>query len=188
MKADIPDVEDAIIAVLGGDSDRFSEVVSVYQRIVWQTVLSVIWNRDIVQDVVQNVFVKIYFSLGDYRQGTSFKAWIQTVARNTAINEVRGLCRRKKHLEAFRGLWEEAVGGEGSAAEQFSMEARKEKLAWCREKLPERQRMMINMRYSEGMSLEQIAKVVGRSAEAVKQAIWRIQLALRDCVQKAGEA
>lgn len=187
MQIEDADVEDAIAAVLGGDSDRFSEIVRAYQRVVWQVVLSVIWNRDTVQDVVQNVFVKVYFNLGEYRQGTSFKAWIQTVARNTAINEIRGICRRQKHLETFRGLWEEAAGGECSAAEMSSIEARKERLAGCREKLPERQRIMINMRYSEGMSFDQISKIAGRSAEAVKQAIWRTQLVLRDCVQKAGD-
>jgi RNA polymerase sigma-70 factor (ECF subfamily) len=176
------DVDLAVQRVLGGEIDAYSAVIRLFQGDVWRLVTSLLYDREATQDIVQESFIKAFFQLRRYKPGTSFRAWILTVARNTALNALRSRSRKSKHLDAYRedGLAEVEVQDSGEALD----ESRSLALRECRETLPEHSRALLAMRYAEQLEVETIAARIGRSIEAVRQTFWRIRGALRDCIEK----
>ncbi|HLY68369.1 MAG TPA: sigma-70 family RNA polymerase sigma factor, partial [Puia sp.] len=82
--------------VLKGDQQVFAELVSRYQNYVFTLVLRITENREDAEEVSQDVFVKAYRSLADFRGDSKFSTWLYTIARTSSITFLR-----KKKLETI---------------------------------------------------------------------------------------
>src|SRR5437588_13114317 len=90
------DAEDVRLMQLvsGGDTAAFEMLVERHQRLVIGTVGRMLGNNSDVEDVAQQVFVRVWKSAGRYRPTAKFTTWLLTITRNLVFNEAR---RRKRH-------------------------------------------------------------------------------------------
>lgn len=76
-----------------GDKDSFDVIYYETQTSVYLSIYFIIKNKDIIEDLMQDTYMKVIESIHMYKVGTNFKAWISRIARNIAINEYN---KRKK--------------------------------------------------------------------------------------------
>jgi RNA polymerase sigma-70 factor (ECF subfamily) len=177
-----PEADRIVAEVLAGDTRAFAGLVRLYQQTVWRIVAALLRDRDATEGLVQQVFVDAYFHLDQYAPGTDFGAWIRTIARNALRKELRTAAREDRRLATYRRRLAERLRAEGAGARDDSA-AYVAALRGCRQTLPPRDAELVNMRYENGMSFEEIAKAQGQTPEAVQRMISRIRFRLRECIQ-----
>jgi len=79
---------------------RFEEIVDQYQDYVYSLCLGMVRDSHVAADITQDVFIKIYTSIGSYRQ-EGFKTWISRIATNKSIDYIRKKTREKEKLVSF---------------------------------------------------------------------------------------
>jgi RNA polymerase sigma-70 factor, ECF subfamily len=177
-------LEAHVEAVLNGDTDAYALVVRQCQADLWRYLAHLVFDRETTKDLVQATFVQAYFNLQRYRRGTSFRAWLFTIARNLALNERKKYCRTVRRLDEYR---EQQLGAaERSDGNDYEQESgrRQTALKECQKTLPEHLEQLIAMRYIQDMEVEQIAEQMKRKAEAIRQSLWRIRNTLRECIER----
>ncbi len=84
-----PDEDALIKAASKGDKDAFSRIVSMYERLVYNTVKSKVGSIDDAMDISQEVFIKLWRSIGRYRGDCRFSTWVYKVSINTCLDFLR---------------------------------------------------------------------------------------------------
>ena len=142
-------------------------------------------NRETAEDLVQEVFIRVYKSGSHYKPQSKFQTWVFTIARNLSLNELR----RYKHkvvsidatLSSDDGELKRQVEDPRSASPDEDM-LRKEKAAAVKaaiNNLPENQRVAVLLRRYEQFSYEDIARTMNVSVKAVKSLLSRAKESLR---------
>ena len=175
--------EPIIKRVLAGDTDAYAEIVNRHQKEVWSVVVALLHDIETSKDLVEQVFVEAYLSLDQFTSGADFSFWIKGIARNVVRAELRKKTRESRRLEIYREHLIARLNTEDEAGSQDS--ALKDSLAQCREKLPEHSARVLDMRYSQGLSFEEIAGALGKSVEATRQLLSRVRLMLRECIDRS---
>ena len=166
-----------------GDTAAFEELVERHQALVVGTVARMLGNNSEVDDIAQQVFVRVWKSAGRYVARAKFTTWLLKITRNLVFNELR---RSRRHIhvplqsdpEAEElPLPEKGVSTPDAAALENELQrAIDEAIA----QLPETQRMAVVLRRFEEMSYEQIADVLDLSVPAVKSVLFRARTELRE--------
>lgn len=170
-----------------GDVAAFEEIVERHQALVIGTVGRMLGNNSDVEDVAQQVFVRVWKSAARYRPTAKFTTWLLTITRNLVFNEAR---RRKRHpgdlLDVHEG--EEALALVDSAGrvpdEQLLDSELQHQIDRAILALPEKQRMAVVLRRYEDKSYEEIGQVLGLSIAAVKSLLFRARTELRAALNR----
>jgi RNA polymerase sigma-70 factor, ECF subfamily len=168
-----------------GDIAAFEQLVERHQALVIGTVGRMLGNNSDVEDVAQQVFVRVWKSAGRYRPTAKFTTWLLTITRNLVFNEAR---RRKRHpgdlLDVHEG--EAAlVDSAGRIPDEHLLEAELQReIDRAILALPEKQRMALVLRRYEDKSYEEIGEVLGLSIAAVKSLLFRARTELRAALNR----
>ncbi|HCC69855.1 MAG TPA: hypothetical protein DEQ09_01680 [Bacteroidales bacterium] len=92
------DDEDLVRRTLNGDTVAFSEIIRRYENMVARTVKSMLGNIQQSEDVGQETFIRLFKSLKDFRGDSKLSTYIQRIAINQSLNEIR---RKKRFLSLF---------------------------------------------------------------------------------------
>ena len=163
-----------------GDHRAFKELIDRYQRLVAMIVFNMVPRQEDGRDVCQEVFIKVFEHLGEYRAEAEFSTWIGRIARNTAINHLR-----KKRTPVFSDLASLARSIENLAGNCVPPEIRCEesqKQAKLEEEvaaLPEQDRVILTLFHQEGMDYESIGRVLDLPLSTVKSRLFRTRKKLR---------
>ena len=178
------EIDDAALMaeVARGDTVAFERLVERHQALVIGTVGRMLGSNSDVEDVAQQVFVRVWKSAPRYRPTAKFTTWLLTITRNLVFNEVR---RRKRHpadtLDVHEG--EEALALTDPARHVPDEELLQAELQSAIEsaigRLPEKQRMAVVLRRYEGKSYEEIGEVLDLTVAAVKSLLFRARTELR---------
>jgi RNA polymerase sigma factor (sigma-70 family) len=149
-------------------------------RLYWHIRRLVILHED-ADDALQNTFINAWKSLGDFRNESSLYTWLYTIATNEALALIN---KRKKNaaipLEDLESLFANSL--EGST--WFDGDAAQNKLQNAILRLPEKQRIVFNLRYYDEMPYEEMSKVLSTSVGALKasyhHAVKKIEIILSD--------
>lgn len=181
QSADAEDVR-LMLLVAQGDTAAFTELVERHQALVIGTVGRMLGSNSDVEDIAQQVFVRIWRSARRYVPRAKFTTWLLKITRNLVFNELR---RRKRHAqvaiqpEAEREelpLKDESVT---SPAESLLEKELQEAIEQAIVALPETQRMAVVLRRYEDLSYDDIAEVLELSVPAVKSLLFRARTELR---------
>ncbi len=169
------------------DEAAFNEVVSRYKDRVYNYLYRMLGDAADAEDLTQEVFVRLYTSLGSFRSQASLNTWLFRIAGNLCIDHFR---RSKKHRAIAYSL-DEPLGGEGDAPghevadvtyEPHQLLERHELSAQIQTALsgmPEKLRSVLLLHDIEGMPYEEIAQVVGCPLGTVKSRLFNARLQLR---------
>ncbi len=164
-----------------GRADQFMRLLGQNQRRVFLYVVSLVPNVTDAEEVIQETNLVLWREFGQFQLGTNFAAWACKVAFHQVLAWRKK--RQRDRLE-FSPAFLEAVAAEADAATDV-LEERSHALAGCIDKLPEAQRDLLRLRYSEAMSIDDVAARVDRSVEAVYRALSRIRHTLHECVSQS---
>ena len=131
------------------------------------------------EDVLQEVAVSVAKNYGSYDSSRSFIAWALGIARNHMLMYFR---RYHRNRLVFNEELMASVGQHLESIADKAADHRREQLHNCINKLDDRRRRLIEMRYSSGLSLTEIAASLGKSVAAVKGSLHRVRKVLEQCV------
>ncbi|PYJ15614.1 MAG: RNA polymerase subunit sigma-24 [Verrucomicrobia bacterium] len=165
-----------------GDTSAFEELVERHQALVAGTVARMLGSNSDVEDIAQQVFIRVWKSASRYVPRAKFTTWLLKITRNLVFNELRRTKRRAQvPLESEASADEPALKDESNPAPDASLlevELRKA-IEEAIMHLPETQRMAMVLRRYEQLSYEQIAEVLDLSVPAVKSVLFRARTELR---------
>ena len=165
-----------------GDTSAFEELVERHQALVAGTVARMLGSNSDVEDIAQQVFIRVWKSARRYVPRAKFTTWLLKITRNLVFNELRRTKRRAQvPLESEASADEPALKDESNPAPDASLlevELRKA-IEEAIMHLPGTQRMAMVLRRYEQLSYEQIAEVLNLSVPAVKSVLFRARTELR---------
>ena len=173
--------------VAEGDTSAFEQLIERHQALVAGTVARMLGSNSNVEDIAQQVFIRVWKSARRYVPRAKFTTWLLKITRNLVFNELR---RSKRHahisLQSEPGAEEVLLKDEKNPAPDASLletelqRAIEEAII----QLPESQRMALVLRRYEQLSYEQIAEVLDLSVPAVKSVLFRARTELRTRLSK----
>lgn len=167
-----------------GDQAAFAELMADHQRMVVQLALNLLGDRDEALDLSQEVFLRVFRTIGRFRGQSALKTWIYRIAVNQARNRHRTWRRRHRadqvSLEAHVATHGDFRSGVESGPDRVL--AQKELAARLKraiDGLPFDQRTAIVLREVDGLSYEEIAYSLGVAVGTVKSRLTRARHTLR---------
>ena len=190
-KAHYEDDRDLVARCQNGDELAFEELVRKYQQTIINLVYHNIGYRADVEDVAQEIFSKIYFSLPRFDRKRPFFPWLYRIAINQCYDELRRARRRKMHTFTELGLEETETidriiskneSAPGSSGDRPELKALLHKML---DALPNQQRMAIVLRDLEYMPYDKVAEILDCSEQAARLKVFRARARLRELIEKA---
>ena len=179
-----------VTAFLGGEERAFSELVERYQTRLLNFIYRTIGDRDRAEDLVQEVFIRVYRHLHRFDRSKKFSTWAYTIASNLAKNELRNRSRNPLVLfQTMQGASDDEdrpLQFEDSTSRPDDM-YRKRHLRELVEdtvaKLPEHHRQVFVLRELEGKSYEEIAEITDCNLGTVKSRLNRARTAFAAIIE-----
>lgn len=143
----------------------FNLLVLKYREKIYYFVRCILIDHDDSDDVVQNIFIKVWKNLDDFREDSSFFTWLYRISVNEALSFAKS-----KRLRIFLTLSspEAAMLKALRDDHYFDGSEVERKLQQAVIRLPEKQRLVFNLRYFDEMPYEQMSEVLGTSVGALK--------------------
>jgi RNA polymerase sigma-70 factor (ECF subfamily) len=175
------DESDLIGRLKKGDPSAFEAIVRKYQDRIYNLCRYMLQDPENAQDAAQDVFLKAYKALKDFRPESSLYTWIYRIAVTTCLDY-----RRKSRRETFRTepLSEDLPSVEPLPEELYESGEIPDSIQLALQKLPEKLKAAIVLREIEELSYEEIAEVLHTSPGTVKSRISRAREQLRDLLKK----
>jgi RNA polymerase sigma-70 factor (ECF subfamily) len=181
-ESDAEDVQ--LMRLVGrGDTAAFEELIERHQSLVAGTVARMLGSNSDVEDIAQQVFIRVWKSAGRYVARARFTTWLLKITRNLVFNELR---RSKRHaqvpIQTEPGAEERPLEDETAQAPDASLLEAELQQAIERAimQLPESQRMALILRRYKEMSYEEIGEILDLSVPAVKSVLFRARTELRE--------
>lgn len=175
-------MEDSAVvsAFLSGEERAFEELVVRYQTRLLNFIYRTIGDREKAEDLVQEVFVRVYRHLHRFDRSKKFSTWIYTIASNLAKNELRNRSRNPLVLfQAIKRNWQEddrPLQFEDTASrpdDLFRKRHLRELVEASVDRLPAHHRQVFVLRELEGKSYEEIAEITSCNLGTVKSRLNR---------------
>jgi RNA polymerase sigma-70 factor (ECF subfamily) len=161
-----------------GDPAAFNEVVTAYRRRIFGTVSRMIGRPEDVEDVAQEVFLRLYFSLDQLRSAEVFEPWLYRLTVNAALDYLRK--RRKRKLESRvsdlseqQVMLADAAAGTRVQVDDLQKSRIREFADSLLSAVSEEDRLLLTMKEVEGLSLKDLETVYHVNENALKVRLFR---------------
>ncbi len=186
--ASVSDRELVACALSGSEGD-FAELVRRYQRPIAGYVYRMVGDYEAALDLTQEIFLKVYGSLGRYRSEYKFSTWIYKIAHNTAIDHLRRCSIREQPM--VKGTdgdqYELRLESESQSPERESeRKERRREIESVVHDLPAAYRELIILRHSQDLTYEEIVEVTGLPLGTVKNRLFRAREMMRHYFAERG--
>ncbi len=180
MTEETNDMSEIILRARSGDSDAFAVLYNTYLTPVYRYVFMRLRNRSDAEDIAQETFMKAFQAMDRYRdERAGMLPYLFTIARNLLINHTK-----KKRPETY--LPEEMDrhgGGEDTAKASHDRELAEE-LASAMDVLSETEREVVELKFFGERSYAEIAEILGKREDAVRQHVARSMKKLRGVMKE----
>mgnify|MGYP000859781235 CR=1 FL=1 len=170
---------------LNGDIQSFALLVQAYQSQLYNFIYKITKSKEDTEDILQDVFVKVYNNLYKYNDNYRFSAWIYTITVNTIKSTYK-----KKKLRAVshytEDLLEEIPSLEDSPELLVEVKEHYKEIIEAIDSLKEKQKTAFILRYLRDFSYKEIGKIMGISQEAAKMKVQRAKSALAQRILNMG--
>jgi len=179
-----PNDKDIISAVLQGNKQAYAELVKRYQSFVFSICLRYTSSREDAEEIAQDIFVKAYRYLSDFRGDSKFSTWLYTIVNTSCITFLR-----KKKLET-RSLDDEKVFAVadnidgGMRANQVEQKSRIAMVNEAIQLLSADDAKIITLFYKGEQSLDEIGEIMGMEPNTIKVKLHRARTRLKEKMEK----
>ena len=181
-----------VTSFLGGTPNAFDVLVDRYQSRLLNFVYRTVGDRERAEDLVQEVYIRVYRHLARFDQSKKFSTWIYTIASNLAKNELRNRARNPLvYFQTLTTAWEDEdrpLEFEDSSArpdDAFERRHLRELVDAGVRRLPDHHRQVFVLREIEGRSYEEIAEITNCNLGTVKSRLNRARAAFAEIVRPA---
>jgi RNA polymerase sigma factor (sigma-70 family) len=169
-----------INAVLSGDQQAFAGLVDRYRNFVFTLALRFTKNRQDAEELSQDIFVKAYRSLADFRRESKFSTWLYTIVNTTCITFLR-----KKKLETYSLEHEKVFAAadsldSGMSANRVEQKSRVSMVNQAIALLGSDDAQIITLFYKGEQSLEEIAAILRIEVNTAKVRLHRARGRLKE--------
>lgn len=166
---------EVIKACQRGDADAFRLLFETYKDRVYSIALRYSGNEATAMDIAQEVFLKLLSRIGDFRGEASFDSWLYRLVVNCCLDHRR----RGRRLAPFLdGFLDAVCTSAESVLNRLMRTERDQRVQEVVKRLPAEQRVVVALRYTEGLSYDQIAEILGCSPGTVASRLNRAHKAL----------
>jgi len=162
------------------DEAVFFELFMTSQNKLYAYILSSVHNYADASDLHQETATVMWQKFDQFEQGTNFLAWGVSIARNIVRNHFRS--RNRSRLQFDDHLMQRIE--DETISRLDSDDVRMDSLRKCFEKLSDANRLLIKLRYEEGMTVKSIATRFGKPLQGMYKFMARLQDSLLQCVEK----
>lgn len=165
-------------AAIGGSEKAYKRLVEKYERALYYHILKMIKDKNKVEDLVQEVFVKAFDNLHSYNTNYAFSTWLYRIATNHTIDYLR-----KKKLQTLSidepvkqrdGEMKMQLPDESAQTDRKIIRSQRQKMVQeAIEELPEKYRAVIKLRHMQEKSYQEIAEILDSPLGTVKAHIFR---------------
>jgi len=178
----VPEETELVTASLNGDKRAFGEIVTRYQKMVARTVKGMLGDSVFADDIGQEVFIKLYYSLSEFRGEAKLSTYIQKIAVNLTLNEIK---RRKRFFSMFsqkgnNEMYEFEVADRDDEERKEAAELVNKALLAMDPKF----RVILTMRMLQGYSTKETAEILDLPLGTVLSRLSRAQEQLRNILEK----
>ncbi len=145
--------------------EAFGLLLQKYQQKIYWHIRRMVLNHDDADDLVQEVFIKVWKNLDRFRQDAQLYSWLYRIASNECLQFLQK--QKKRNTTSFDELKTEQADTFG-ATDGFNGDQIQMKLYRAIETLPEKQKLVFQMKYFEELKYEEISAVLGTSVGALK--------------------
>lgn len=173
-----------IRAIQAGDRQAFESLIRRYQRQVANLIYITMGNRDDVDDIAQEVFIRVHRSVLRFKFGASVFSWIYRITMNLCIDEIRK--RKIKRVISLDFLSEDALEKNRKSkdyklpSDSMLIEEKQQVIQSALHRLTPEHREVLVLREYQDFSYNEIAETLGLSIQAVKSRIFRARMELRN--------
>jgi RNA polymerase sigma-70 factor (ECF subfamily) len=177
-----------ISGLKSGDAIAFRELVETRQNLVFNTVIGFLQNTEDAEDVTQDVFVKIFESIAQFKGESALSTWVYRVAVTTALE----FLRRKKRKKRF-GFLSPILGENNELTVELpdfhhpgvTLDNREKAAMLFKaiKQLPENQQTAFILNKVEGLSYQEVAEIMKTSLSAVESLLHRAKTNLKDLLK-----
>jgi RNA polymerase sigma factor (sigma-70 family) len=182
MPKTITITDEQIMAAFKVDTSKtqaFEWLLDAYQRKVYWHVRRIVINHDDADDVVQNTFIKVWENISSFRGESKLYTWIFRIATNESLN----FLNKNKPVQSMEDTSPELVNHLVSSS-YFNGDAAALKLQQAILLLPEKQRIVFNMKYFDNMKYEDMSEILDTSVGALKASYHHAVKKIEDFIQK----
>jgi RNA polymerase sigma-70 factor (ECF subfamily) len=165
----------------GRHEEAFRGITDAYtERLYWH-VRRFVCSHDDTNDLLQDIFIKIWTALPSFRGDSGLYTWIYRIATNEVLNHLR-----KQRIKALASFESAAAILERKIDEDpyFNGDAMQRELQKAIQKLPQKQRVVFNLRYLDDMKYEEISEITGTSIGALKASYHHAYNKIKEELQK----
>ncbi len=172
-----------ISKVLQGDHQAYAGLVNRYQNYVFTLTLRLVKNREEAEEVAQDVFIKAYKYLADFRGESKFSTWLYTIVNNTCLSFLR---KKKPEIHSlddervFAKADNQDLGFRADGVEQKSKHGMVNEAI---SRLKSDDAAIITLFYKHEQSLEEIAGILGQEVNTVKVRLHRARARLKELME-----
>ncbi len=170
--------------VIGGNNNAFRFLVSKHQRLVLHVVGRIVQQQDQVEDVCQDVFIKVFKTLKNFRGDSKLSTWIASIAYNTAITHIRKQKRRNELSYNEQPLLLADEQDSGLNQKVLEIEEAHRYLLKLIETLPVHYRTVLTLYHLEEFSYKEIVEITGMPEGTIKSYLNRARTLLKGKIEK----
>ena len=175
---------DIITRVLHGEHQLYADLVTRYQNFVFTLALRYTPVREDAEEIAQDVFVKAYKALKDFRGESKFSTWLYSIVNSTSITFLR---KKKLDISSLDNehVFEHADSKEsGMSANQVEVKSKVEMVTKAIQMLSPDDAKLITLFYKAEQSLEEIARILNMESNTVKVKLHRARTRLKEKMEK----
>ena len=175
------DSEDQILVsrCLNGEINAFKEILSRYQKIIFNMIFRMVQNFDDAHEVTQAVFVKVYENLKKYNTKYKFYSWIYRIAVNESINFIK----RNKKIQEFPEDYESSEKNPDAQVQEIELQ---KTISLSLAELNPDFRIIIVLRHFLDYSYREISDTLGIPENTVKSRLYSARQILAESLTKKG--
>ncbi len=158
--------------IVEGDTNAFAVLVDRHKDLVFTLALRMLKNREEAEEVAQDTFIKTYKSLDKFKGDSKLSTWIYRVAYNSCLDRIK---KNKKHLNTIEinEFNTHQVLTIDNALDKMETKERNVAIQKCIDILPSEESFLLTLYYFDDLSLDEISKIVGITANSIKVKLFR---------------
>ena len=145
--------------------NAFNQILKKYQERLYWHIRRMIVSHDDTNDVLQNLFVKVWRGLQNFREDSQLYTWLYRIATNESLTFLE---HQKRHAAVSMTDLEELIGNKIKADQNFDAKRLEWKLQLAIQSLPDKQKLVFTLRYYDELPYQEMSKILETSEGALK--------------------
>ena len=177
------DDTEVIQLVLRGQQAAYATLVNRYQQYVFTLAMRYVKDRELAEELAQDVFVKAYRCLADFKGNSKFSTWLYTIVNTTCLSHLRKKKDGTILLEEEKMVSISDNSNAEKPSERLEQKTQKQMLNNALKHLPESEAQALSLFYQGEQSIDEIGVIMGLTTSNVKVKLFRARQKLKEVLE-----